>query len=46
MYYILTALAFLVIGFVIGGLTFRNNVEKFKKTEDSGKKLLDALKGR
>ena len=46
MYYILTALAFLVIGFVIGGLTFRNNADKIKSTEDSGKKLLDALKGR
>lgn len=46
MSYILTALAFLVIGFVIGGLFFRNNAEKIQKTEDSGKKLLDALKGR
>jgi hypothetical protein len=46
MYYILTSFTFLVIGFVVGGLTFRNNAEKFKKTEDSGKKLLDALKGR
>ena len=46
MTYILTFLAALVIGFVIGGLFWRNNSEKIQKTEDSGKKLLDALKGR
>jgi len=46
MYYIITAVAFLVIGFVIGGLTFRNNATKINTTVDSGKKLLDALKGR
>jgi hypothetical protein len=46
MTYILTALAFLVIGFVIGGLTFRKNANRINTTVDSGKKLLDALKGR
>jgi uncharacterized membrane-anchored protein YhcB (DUF1043 family) len=46
MSYILTAFAFLVIGFVIGALTFRNNANKINTTVDSGKKLLDALKGR
>lgn len=46
MIYILTFLAALVIGFVIGGLFFRNNAEKLKKAEDTGKHLIDALKGR
>ena len=47
---ILTALSFLVIGFVIGMLTYRNNVAKLQEKEttikDSGKHLLDALKGK
>jgi F0F1-type ATP synthase assembly protein I len=46
MYYIYTFLAALVIGFIAGFLTFRNNVTKIQAKEDSGKKLLDALKGR
>jgi len=46
MSYIITALGFLVIGFVVGALTFRNNSQKINTTVDSGKKLLDALKGR
>ena len=39
-------LAFVVVGFIAGFLFFRNNQEKINKKEDSGKKLLDALKGR
>ena len=46
MAYIITFLAALIIGFIAGALFFRNNAEKIAKTEDSGKKLLDALKGR
>jgi len=39
-------LALVVVGFIAGFLFFRNNQEKIKQNEDSGKKLLDALKGR
>jgi len=39
-------LALVVISFIAGFLFFRNNQEKINKKEDSGKKLLDALKGR
>jgi uncharacterized protein YneF (UPF0154 family) len=46
MYYILTFLAALLIGFIGGVLFTRKNYAKLQKTEDSGKKLLDALKGR
>ena len=33
-------------GFVAGVLLYRNNVAKLKATEDKGKALIDALKGR
>jgi ABC-type antimicrobial peptide transport system permease subunit len=46
MSYIITFLAALIIGFIGGALFFRNNADKIKTKEDSGKKLLDALKGR
>jgi len=46
MTYIITFIAALVLGFIGGALFFRNNANKIKTTEDSGKKLLDALKGR
>ena len=46
MYYIITFSIALILGFVAGALFFRNNAEKIKVKEDSGKKLLDALKGR
>jgi hypothetical protein len=46
MAYIITFISALLLGFVAGALFFRNNKEKLHKTEDSGKKLLDALKGR
>jgi uncharacterized membrane-anchored protein YhcB (DUF1043 family) len=46
MYYIITFLTALILGFIVGFLFFRNNKEKLQAKEDSGKKLLDALKGR
>jgi len=46
MSYIYTFLAALVIGFIAGALFFRKNATKLHATEDSGKKLIDALKGR
>jgi hypothetical protein len=46
MAYIITFISALLLGFVAGFLFFRNNQEKINKKEDSGKKLLDALKGR
>ena len=36
----------LLIGFVAGLLVFRNNAAKLKASEDKGKHLLDALKGK
>lgn len=35
-----------ILGIITGVLLYRNNIERFKKTEDKGKYLLDALKGR
>jgi len=46
MAYIITFSIALLLGFVAGALFFRNNKEKLQAKEDSGKKLLDALKGR
>jgi len=46
MSYLYTFAAALLIGFVLGALFYRNNQNKIKQKEDSGKKLLDALKGR
>lgn len=46
MSYIYTFLAALLLGFIGGALFFRKNAVKLHATEDSGKKLLDALKGR
>jgi uncharacterized protein YneF (UPF0154 family) len=46
MSYIITFLTALILGFIGGFLVFRKHAEKIAKTEDSGKKLLDALKGR
>jgi hypothetical protein len=46
MSYIITFLAALILGFIAGALFFRKNAVKLHATEDSGKKLLDALKGR
>jgi F0F1-type ATP synthase assembly protein I len=36
----------LLIGFVAGLLVFRNNAAKLKASEDKGKHLIDALKGK
>ena len=46
MYYVITFLAALIVGLIVGVLFARKNYAKLQKTEDSGKKLLDALKGR
>ena len=35
-----------ICGAVVGALVYRNNVAKLKSTEDKGKALLDALKGK
>jgi len=44
--YLITIAATLILGFLGGVLFYRNNKEKIQVKEDSGKKLLDALKGR
>jgi len=44
--YLITIAVTLILGFVGGVLFYRNNSQKLKQKEDSGKKLLDALKGR
>jgi hypothetical protein len=46
MAYIITFAVALILGFIAGALFFRKNAVKLHATEDSGKKLLDALKGR
>lgn len=35
-----------ILGVITGILLYRNNIDKLQKTEDKGKHLLDALKGR
>jgi len=44
--YLITIAITLILGFISGILFYRNNSQKIKQKEDSGKKLLDALKGR
>jgi len=46
MTFIIIILGTLILGVIVGALLYRNNAQKLHKTEDSGKKLLDALKGR
>jgi hypothetical protein len=46
MSYIYTFLTGFLIGGVVGILCYRNNVARLKATEDKGKSILDALKGR
>lgn len=47
MVFYLCSVAFAFICGAIGGiLVYRNNVARLKRTEDEGKKLLDALKGK
>jgi F0F1-type ATP synthase assembly protein I len=36
----------LLIGFVAGLLVYRKHSERLKSTEDKGKTIIDALKGR
>ena len=43
---LLTAAFSFIAGAVGGVLLYRNNVAKLKATEDKGKALIDALKGR
>ena len=43
---LLTAAFSFIAGAVGGALLYRNNVTRLKRTEDEGKKLLDALKGK
>jgi hypothetical protein len=43
----LCSVAFAFIAGAVGGvLVYRNNQARLKRTEDEGKKLLDALKGK
>jgi hypothetical protein len=46
MSYIYTFLTGLLIGVLGGLLAYRNNAAKLKASEDKGKHLLDALKGK
>jgi len=46
MYYIITFLTALILGFIAGALFFRNNARKLTDKEMEGKRLIDALKGR
>jgi hypothetical protein len=46
MAYAYTFIVGVLIGILGGILVYRNNAAKIKATEDKGKNLLDALKGR
>jgi hypothetical protein len=46
MAYAYTFLTGVLIGVVTGILIYRNNAVKLKASEDKGKSILDALKGR
>lgn len=46
MLYLIAIILSLAAGFACGFLFFRNNAAKIKTTEDKGKALLDALKGK
>lgn len=46
MFLIISHTVCLLAGFIAGVLLYRNNVAKLKSTEDKGKALLDALKGK
>jgi hypothetical protein len=46
MLYLIAIVLSLLAGFACGFLFFRNNAAKIKTTEDKGKALLDALKGK
>jgi uncharacterized protein YneF (UPF0154 family) len=46
MLYLIAIALSLLVGFVCGFLFYRKNYAKIKTTEDRGKQMLDALKGR
>ena len=46
MSYIILFATGLLIGFVAGLLVYRKHSDRLKSTEDKGKSILDALKGR
>ena len=46
MSYIYTFLTGILIGILGGILVYRNNAAKLKASEDKGKSIIDALKGR
>jgi len=46
MLYLIAIVLSLAAGFACGFLFFRNNAAKIKTTEDKGKELLAALKGK
>jgi hypothetical protein len=46
MSYLILFLAGLLIGFVAGLLVYRKHTDRLKSTEDKGKSIIDALKGR
>jgi F0F1-type ATP synthase assembly protein I len=46
MSYLILFITGLLIGFVAGLLVYRKHSDRLKSTEDKGKTILDALKGR
>ena len=46
MSYLILFLTGLLIGFVAGVLVYRKHTDRLKSTEDKGKSIIDALKGR
>jgi F0F1-type ATP synthase assembly protein I len=46
MSYLILFITGLLIGFVAGLLVYRKHSDRFKSTEDKGKTIIDALKGR
>jgi hypothetical protein len=46
MSYLILFLTGLLIGFVAGLLVYRKHSDRLKSTEDKGKIIIDALKGR
>jgi F0F1-type ATP synthase assembly protein I len=46
MSYLILFITGLLIGFVAGLLVYRKHTDRLKSTEDKGKTIIDALKGR
>jgi F0F1-type ATP synthase assembly protein I len=46
MSYLILFVTGLLIGFVAGLLVYRKHSDRLKSTEDKGKSIIDALKGR